>query len=152
MRFDPGMSRPAPSTRADYRWFHAITTRWMDNDAFGHVNNVVYYSWIDTAVNRFLLDHGLLDLAASPVVGIVAETGCRYISQITYPDDVTVGIRVTKLGRSSVRYAVGIFRAAEDVASAEGHFVHVYVDRASMRPLPIPGFIGTVLERIAVPG
>ena len=101
------MTRLPPPVRADYRWFHAITTRWMDNDAFGHVNNVVYYSWIDTAVNRFLLDHGLLDLAASPVVGIVAETGCRYISQITYPDEVTVGIRVAKLGRSSVRYAVG---------------------------------------------
>ena len=146
------MTRPPPSVRADYRWFHAITTRWMDNDAFGHVNNVVYYSWIDTAVNRYLLDRGLLDLAASPVVGIVAETGCRYVSQITYPDDVTVGIRVAKLGRSSVRYAVGIFRADQDTASAEAHFVHVYVDRASMRPVEIPDFIRAGLEGLAVPG
>jgi acyl-CoA thioester hydrolase len=123
----------------------------MDNDAYGHVNNVIYYSWIDTAVNRFLLDRKLLDLAASPVVGIVAETGCRYIAQITYPEAVTVGIRVATLGRSSVRYGVGIFREDEDTASAEGHFVHVYVDRASMRPVAIPDFIRAELERIAVP-
>lgn len=146
------MTRPPPPVRADFRWFHAITTRWMDNDVFGHVNNVVYYSWIDTAVNRFLLDHGLLNLTASEVVGIVAETGCRYLSQITYPDDVTVGIRVAKLGRSSVHYAVGIFRAAEDTASAEGHFVHVYVDRASMRPLAIPDGVRAALAGIAMPG
>lgn len=146
------MSRLPPPVRADYRWFHAITTRWMDNDVFGHVNNVVYYSWIDTAVNRFLLDHRLLELGASPVVGIVAETGCRYISQITYPDEVTVGIRVAKLGRSSVRYAVGIFRADADAASADGHFVHVYVERASMRPVAIPDFIRAGLEPIEAPG
>ncbi len=146
------MSRLPPPVRAEYRWFHAITTRWMDNDAFGHVNNVVYYSWMDTAVNRFLLDHKLLDVGTSPVVGIVAETGCRYISQIAYPDDVTVGIRVAKLGRSSVRYAVGIFRADEEVASADGHFVHVYVDRATMRPVAVPDFIRVELERIAEPG
>ena len=145
------MSRPPPSCRAAYRWFHPITTRWMDNDVFGHVNNVVYYSWIDTAVNRYLLDHGLLDLASSPVVGIVAETGCRYLSPITYPDEVTVGIRVAVLGRSSVRYATGIFRAGEDAASAEGHFVHVYVDRAGMRPIAIPDVIRAGLERIAAP-
>ncbi len=146
------MSRLPPPVRAEYRWFHTITTRWMDNDAFGHVNNVVYYSWIDTAVNRFLLDHNLLDVVASPVIGIVAETGCRYISQIAYPDDVTVGIRVAKLGRSSVRYAVGIFRADAETASADGHFVHVYVDRASMRPVAVPDFIRVELERIAEPG
>ncbi len=146
------MTRQPPQVRADYRWFHTITTRWMDNDVFGHVNNVVYYSWIDTAVNRFLLDHRLLDLVSSPVVGIVAETGCRYMSPITFPDEVTLGIRVAKLGRSSVRYAVGIFRADENAASAEGHFVHVYVDRASMRPVAIPDFIRVALDRIAAPG
>jgi acyl-CoA thioester hydrolase len=146
------MSRPPPSVRADYRWFCAVTTRWMDNDAYGHVNNVVYYSWIDTAVNRFLLDHGLLDLVASPAVGIVAETGCRYISPITYPDDVTVGIRVAKLGRSSVRYEVGIFRGEADSAAAEGYFVHVYADRVGRRPVAIPDFVRAGLERIAVPG
>ena len=101
---------------------------------------MVYYSWIDTAVNRFLLDHGLLDLAASPVVGIVAETGCRYMSQITYPDEVTVGFRVAKLGRSPVRYAVAVFRADEDAASVDAHFVHVYVERAQHVAGADPGF------------
>jgi acyl-CoA thioester hydrolase len=145
------MSHPPPSVRADYRWFCAITTRWMDNDVYGHVNNVVYYGWIDTAVNRFLLDHGVLDLASSPAVGVVAETGCRYLSPIAFPDDVTVGIRVTRLGRSSVRYAVGIFGGTADAASAEGHFVHVYVARAGMRPVAIPEAVRIELERITGP-
>ena len=142
------MSRKLPPSRADFRWFLPITTRWMDNDPFGHVNNVVYYSWIDTAVNRFLIDHGALDIATSPVVGIVAETGCRYLSEITYPDPVTVGIAVVNLGRSSVRYAAGIFRDEADAASAEGHFVHVYCDRATMRPVPIPDLIRPEMEKI----
>jgi len=142
------MSRPPPPNRADFRWFLPITTRWMDNDPFGHVNNVVYYSWIDTAVNRFLIEHGALDIATSKVVGIVAETGCRYLSEITYPDPVTVGIAVVALGRSSVRYAAGVFRAEAEVAAAEGHFVHVYCDRASMRPVPIPGHIRSEMEKI----
>jgi acyl-CoA thioester hydrolase len=141
-----------PSTRADYRWFHALTTRWMDNDLYGHVNNVVYYSWIDTAVNRFQLDNGLLDLAASRAIGIVAETGCRYFAPIAYPDDVTVGLRVAKLGRSSVQYGAGIFRGPEHAAAAEGHFVHVYVDRTSMRPVAIPDVVRAGLQRIAVAG
>src|SRR3954447_5932751 len=145
------MTRHPPSTRAQFRWFNAITTRWMDNDAYGHVNNVVYYSWVDTAVNRWLLDHGLLDLAGSTVVGIVAETACRYISQVTYPDAVAVGIRIAKLGRSSVRYEVGIFREDEDAASAEGHFVHVYVHRATMRPVPIPDSVRAEMEKIHAP-
>jgi acyl-CoA thioester hydrolase len=146
------MSRPPPSVRADYRWFCAITTRWMDNDVYGHVNNVVYYGWIDTAVNRFLLDHGVLDPVSSPAVGLVAETGCRYLSPIAFPDDVTVGIGVTALGRSSVRYGVGIFRGAADAASAEGFFVHVYVERASMRPVAIPDAVRAELKWITVPG
>ncbi len=142
------MSRPPPPARADFRWFLPVTTRWMDNDPFGHVNNVVYYSWIDTAVNRFLIERGALDIARSPVVGIVAETGCRYVSEISYPDPVTVGIAVVALGRSSVRYAVGVFRAEADAASAEGHFVHVYCDRASMRPVPIPEHVRAEMEKI----
>jgi acyl-CoA thioester hydrolase len=145
------MTRHPPATRAQFRWFNAITTRWMDNDAYGHVNNVVYYSWIDTAVNRWLLDHDLLDVTGSEVVGIVAETACRYISQIAYPDGVTVGIRVAKLGRSSVRYDIGIFRADDDRASAEAHFVHVYVDRATMRPVPIPDAARAAMEGIVAP-
>ncbi len=146
------MSRPPPANRLDFRWFLPITTRFMDNDAFAHVNNVIYYSWIDTAVNRFLMDRGLLDLQASPVIGIVAESGCRYRAQIAYPDDVTVGLRIDTLGNSSVRYGLGIFRADEDVASAEGHFVHVYVDRASMRPVPIPDHIRAVMQTITLEG
>lgn len=142
------MSRLPPPVRADFRWFLPITTRWMDNDPFGHVNNVVYYSWIDTAVNRFLIECGALDIARSTVVGIVAETGCRYLSEISYPDPVTVGIAVVTLGRSSVRYAAGVFRAESDTASAEGHFVHVYCDRATMRPVPIPDAIRAEMEKI----
>lgn len=134
--------------RNDYRRFQAISTRWMDNDVYGHVNNVVYYSWIDTAVNRFLIDHGCLVIGQSNVVGIVAETGCRFIAQIAYPDDVTVGLAVGHLGRSSVRYEIGIFRAAEDAASASAHFVHVYVDRATMRPVPIPAHVRAELNKI----
>lgn len=142
------MSRPPPPTRADFRWFLPITTRWMDNDPFGHVNNVVYYSWVDTAVNRFLIERGLLDIAASPVVGIVAETGCRYFAEISYPEPVTVGIAVETLGRSSVRYGAGIFRGEEARASAAAHFVHVYCERASMRPVAIPDGVRAELETI----
>lgn len=132
------MSRPPPAPRSAFRWFHSLTTRWHDNDVFGHANNVVYYAWIDTAVNRFLIERGILDLKTSTVAGVVAETGCRYHSELAYPDDVTVGIRVAHLGRSSVRYEIGIFRNDAPLASAEAHFVHVYVDRATMRPVPIP--------------
>lgn len=132
------MSRPPPAQRNAFRWFHRITTRWHDNDVFGHVNNVVYYAWIDTAVNRFLIERGIMDTRRSTIVGVVAETGCRYHAEITYPDEVDVGIAVETLGRSSVRYVIGIFRAGAETASAEAHFVHVYVDRTTMRPVPIP--------------
>lgn len=142
-------TRTPPPTRGDFRWFHTIGSRWMDNDVYGHVNNVVYYSWIDTAVNRFLIDHGCLEIGRSEVIGIVAETGCRFLSQMAYPDDVTVGLAVAKLGRSSVRYAVGIFRNAEDTASAAAHFVHVYVERETMRPVPIPDFIRAEMQKIS---
>lgn len=145
------MSRKPPPTRADFHWFMPITTRWMDNDPFGHVNNVVYYSWIDTAVNRFLIDHGLLDITGSEVIGIVAETGCRYFSEIAYPDDIVVGLAVETLGRSSVRYACGIFRGDADTASAVAHFVHVYCDRATMRPTPIPEHIRAEMQKIQRP-
>ncbi len=134
----PPTTRPSPTTRADYRYFQTITTRWQDNDAFGHVNNVVYYSWIDTAVNMFLIEQGILELGASEIVGVVAETNLRYLREIAYPDPITVGVRVERLGNSSVRYVSAVFRADEDVASAEGFFVHVYVARATMKPTPIP--------------
>lgn len=142
-------TREPPPCRADFRWFQDVPTRWMDNDAFGHANNVVYYAWMDTAVNRFLIDHGLLHITSSSVVGIVAENGCRYLSQIAYPDDVTVGLAVVRLGRSSVRYRVGVFRNAAETASAEGHLVHVYVDRATMRPVVIPDFMRAAMQKIS---
>lgn len=142
-------ARPPPSLRDAFRWFHTIGSRWMDNDVYGHVNNVVYYSWIDTAVNRFLIDRGLLEIGRSEVVGIVAETGCRYIAQMAYPDAATVGLAVVALGRSSVRYRAGVFRNDEATASADGHFVHVYVDRATMRPVPIPDFIRAEMNKIS---
>ncbi len=110
----------------------------MDNDAYGHVNNVVYYSFFDTAVNRMLIDAGLLDVAESPAIGLVVETGCRYFAPIAFPDEVHAGVRVMRIGRSSVRYEVGLFRNEEDMAAAAGHFTHVYVDRATTRPVPIP--------------
>ncbi len=146
------MSRPPAPVRADFRWFHIVGSRWMDNDVYGHVNNVVYYSWVDTAVNRFLIDHGLLEIGRSEVIGIVAETGCRFLAQMAYPDDATVGLAVGKLGRSSVRYELGIFRNGDDTASAAVHFVHVYVDRATMRPVPIPERVRAELEKISKPG
>ena len=142
------MSRPPPTRRADYRYFQTITTRWHDNDAFGHVNNVVYYEWIDTAVNMFLIERGILELGASEIVGVVAETNLRYLREIAYPDPITVGVRVEKLGNSSVRYVSAVFRADEDEASAEGFFVHVYVDKKSMKPTPIPAAQRAAFESI----
>lgn len=123
----------------------------MDNDVYGHVNNVVYYSWIDTAVNSTLIERGLLDIASSPVVAVAVESGCRYFAPVSYPDAVTVGLSVANLGRSSVRYRLGIFRNNEEAASAAGNFVHVYVDRASMRPLSIPDNVRAALEELREP-
>lgn len=149
---DRTVPRLSPGTRAEYFDFHPITTRWMDNDPYGHVNNVVYHSWFDTAVNRFLIQHGLLDVAASEVIAVMAENGCRYHSEISYPDDVTVGIRVARLGRSSVRWETAAFRGSSVTASADGFLVHVYVARATMRPVPMPDHVRAELEKIAVPG
>lgn len=132
------MSRPPRATRAQFPHFRPMPTRWLDNDAYGHVNNVVYYGWFDTVVNRYLIEAGLLDIGASPVVGLVVETGCRYHASVSYPEEVTIGLRVAKLGTSSVRYELAVFRAGEDAAAAEAHFVHVYVDRATQRPVPMP--------------
>lgn len=132
------MTRSPSHTRSDYRLSHPITTRWMDNDSYGHVNNVVYYSWFDTAVNTFLIERGLLDPEAGAIIGLVVESGCRYNKAVTFPQPVTAMIRVGHLGTSSVRYDIGLFGGDEDVAAAQGHFVHVYVDRRSRRPVAIP--------------
>ncbi|GIZ50619.1 thioesterase [Noviherbaspirillum aridicola] len=122
----------------------------MDNDAYGHVNNVVYYSWFDTAVNQFLILNGVLDIERSPVIGLVIETQCNYFASVAFPERVVAGVRVTKLGTSSVRYEVGIFREDEETAAAQGHFVHVYVDRATRRPTPLPEPMRKLLETIEV--
>lgn len=133
-------------TRAAYVHFTQLDTRWMDNDAYGHVNNVVYYSFFDTAVNRWLIERGVLDIATSAAIGLVVETQCRYYAPITFPDRVSAGIRVAKLGRSSVRYEIGLFRNDEQEAAAEGHFVHVYVDRETRQSVPIPDGVRRELE------
>jgi len=142
------VTRSPPARRADFRRFEAITTRWKDNDAFGHVNNVVYYSFFDTAVARFLLETGGMPRGPDGVLPVVAETLCRYHREIAFPDRVTVGLRVARIGQSSVRYEIGVFREDEDEAAAEGHFVHVYVDRAAMRPVPIPEDARQALARL----
>jgi acyl-CoA thioester hydrolase len=123
--------------RSDYQRFETIGTRWMDNDAYGHVNNVVYYSWFDTAVNRILVEAGLLDIERGPTIGLVVETGCRYFASTAFPDRITAGVRVGHVGTSSVRYEIGLFRNDEDEAAAVGFFVHVYVDRETRRPTPL---------------
>ena len=140
--------REPSETRAGYARFVGITTRWMDNDVYGHVNNVVYYSFFDTAVNGILVEAGVLDFAKGPVIGLVVETGCRYASPIAFPDRLTAGVRVARLGTSSVRYEVGLFRNDDDQASAQGHFVHLYVRRATRRPVPLPAALRSVLEAL----
>jgi acyl-CoA thioester hydrolase len=142
--------RPVPSSRDSYRTFQTIQTRWMDNDAYGHMNNVVHYSLFDTAVNAFLIQSGVLDIGKSQQIGMVVETGCRYFSEMAFPDVVTAGIRVAKLGSSSVRYEVGLFRNDEQQAAAEGFFVHVYVERDSHKPMPLNSALRAALEAIVV--
>lgn len=142
-------TRPAAGTRADYRAFCAIPTRWMDNDVYGHMNNVVHYSLFDTAVNGWLIEQGVLDFHAGDQIGLVVETGCRYFSEMAFPDVVTAGIRVARLGSSSVRYEVGLFRNAEETAAAEGFFIHVYVDRETRRPKPLNDALRIALEAIS---
>jgi len=136
--------------RADFQHFHTISTRWMDNDAYGHVNNVVYYSWFDTVVNEFLIRNGVLDIENSPVIGLVIETQCNYLASVAFPDVIQAGVSVSKLGNSSVRYEVGIFKNDEDTAAAQGHFVHVYVDRKNRRPTAIPDAMRQLLQTIEV--
>ena len=140
----------AVRSRGDYRHFLTIPTRWMDNDAYGHVNNVTYYSYFDTVVNEHLINAGGLDIASDPVVGYVVETQCLYRKPLTFPDAVDAGMRVVKLGTSSVTYEIGIFRQGDDDAAATGRFVHVWVDRQTQRPAPIPSRIRAALEPLVV--
>lgn len=135
-------------TRADFRVFRAIPTRWHDNDAYGHVNNVVYYGWFDTAVNAWLIENGFLDLTGSEIVGLVAETGCTYFESVAFPETVEAGIAVERLGNSSVTYRIGIFRQGGEQAAAQGRFTHVYVERASQKSVPIPAPLRAALTAI----
>jgi acyl-CoA thioester hydrolase len=142
----PIASRPAAQPRSAYRHFSRITTRWSDNDAYGHVNNVVYYSWFDTVVNRYLIEAGVLDVERGAVIGLVVETHCNYFSSLAFPQQIDAGLRVAHMGSSSVRYEIGLFGADEPLSAASGHFVHVYVDRTTRRPTPLPSNLIQTLQ------
>ncbi len=138
-------TKPQPEHRSAYRVFRTIGTRWMDNDAYGHVNNVVYYSWFDTAVNAHLIEQGALDIQHGATIGLVIETQCNYFAALEFPNPVEAGLRVSHVGKSSVRYEVGIFAAGEQLTAAKGHFIHVYVDRTTRRPTELPDRLRQVL-------
>ena len=142
------MSAPSPRGRDGYPAFRTITTRWMDNDPYGHMNNVVHYSLFDTAVNGWLIENGALDIHHGGQIGLVVETGCRYFGELAFPDTITAGIRVARVGNSSVRYEVGLFRNEAVEPAAEGFFVHVYVDRQTRRPMPLAPALRAALETI----
>lgn len=137
-----------PSRRSDFKEFSLIETRWNDNDSYGHVNNIVYYSYFDTAVNRHLIQQGVLDLSNSEAIGLVIESKCTYFSSITFPNTVTVGLKVIHLGNSSVRYQIGLFCNDSDTTSAVGEFVHVYVNRLTNKPVSIPDNTRQVLQAL----
>ena len=149
MAADP--DRQAPPSREAFARFVAIATRWSDNDAYGHLNNVVYYSLFDSAVNAILIEAGLLDPETSPVVGLVVETNCRYYASLAYPEPIEVGVAVEHLGRSSVRYHLAVFGAGAPAAAAAGRFTHVYVDRATNRPVSIPEGHRRLMEKLKAP-
>jgi acyl-CoA thioester hydrolase len=138
----------AEEERAQYAHFLTIATRWIDNDVYGHLNNVRYYEFFDTVINRYLIEEGGLDIHAGPAIGIAVETACRYHASIAFPDLVDAGLRVGSLGRTSVRYEVGLYRNADPLPAATGHFVHVFVDRGTRRPTPIPARLRASLERL----
>ena len=132
------MAREPLRPRADYRWWQPVTTRWSDNDAYGHVNNAIYYHWFDTAVNDWLIAAGLLDIATGDPIALVVETGCRYARPLAYPAPVEIGVAIVRIGTSSVTYRLGAFAAGAAEAAAEALFTHVCVDRATHRPIPLP--------------
>jgi acyl-CoA thioester hydrolase len=149
----PTPEAPEDTRRAGYPHFLEIQTRWMDNDVYGHVNNVVYYAYFDTVINRYLIDRGGLDIHDGRVVGYAVETACRFLKPVAFPEAIEAGLRVARLGTSSVRYEIALFRRGEDTAAALGSFVHVFVDRAGDgRPTPIPPAIRACLERLLAPG
>jgi len=143
------MPGTAPEPRTAYRFFQAIPTRWMDNDVYGHVNNVVYYSYFDTVVNAYLIAEGGLDFAAGPVIGLCVESHCHFLASVAFPDVLEAGLRVAHVGRSSVRYEVGLFLQEAATAVAQGHFVHVFVDRATRRPVELASKLRQAVERLS---
>jgi len=145
------MNKPTPQLRSDYAHQRTITTRWMDNDIYGHVNNVTYYSYFDTAVNRYLIEAGVLDIHSGEVIGLVIETHCNYFAPLAFPRNVEAGIRVAHIGKSSVRYEIGLFDEGQAPSAAVGHFVHVYVDRATRRPVPLPEPFMKALQALQMP-
>ena len=145
------MPRADREARGNFVRFVEITTRWSDNDVYHHVNNVVFYSFFDTAVNTILVGSGVLDFRSSPVVGLVVETGCLYVEPVAFPDRIAAGIRVVQVGRSSVRYEVGVFANDSPLAAAQGFFVHVYVDRRTNRPVELPADLRSLVESLKTP-
>ena len=129
--------RQYPTNRSDYNYFSKMNTRWNDNDIYGHLNNVIYYELFDTAVNKWLIKNNLIDIKNGNNIGLIVQSGCNYFSSFEYPEDIDAGIRVTKIGNSSVRYEVGLFKPSDDLASADGFFIHVYVNRGSNKPITL---------------
>lgn len=142
------MTRPTPLTRQQFPYFVALTTRWSDNDIYGHVNNVMYYSYFDTTANHYLIHEGGLDIHKDEMIGLVVDSGCSYFSSVAFPDQLEGAVRVAHLGNSSVRYELAIFKQGQPLAAAQGHFVHVFVDRKTNQPVPIPEKIRTALQRL----
>lgn len=143
------MSREAPARRPEFKIWRKVTTRWADNDAYGHINNTVYYEWFDSAVNAWMVDEGLLDIAKGDPIALVVETRCSYSAPLAFPEDVEVGLAVSQIGGSSIRYRIGVFASGAETASAEGEFTHVVVDRATRRPAGIPPKWREKLEAIS---
>ena len=146
-----GSGREGPPVRAAFARFVAMATRWSDNDAYGHLNNVVYYALFDSAVNAILIEAGLLDPASSPVIGLVVESNCRFYASLSYPEELEVGLAVERLGRSSVRYRLAVFKSGANEAAAAGGYTHVYVERATNRPVPIPDAHRRLMESLKAP-
>lgn len=145
-------ARARPELRSGYVHFQVMTTRWMDNDVYRHMNNTTYYSFFDTLVCQYLIERGALDIEKSPVIGLVAETTCRFFKSIAFPSKINAGLRVGHQGNSSIRYEIGLFKDDESVASAQGHFVHVYVDRVSSRPVTLPEAVRLAVAPLLIAG
>lgn len=139
---------PATTTRSNYKYFLPLQTRWADNDIYGHVNNVAYYGYFDTIVNEYLIGAGALDIHEGRVIGLVVETGCKYFAPLEFPQKLEGALRAARIGNSSVRYELAIFKARDETPAAEGHFVHVYVDRETRRPVSLPNDFRKALEKL----